>query len=228
MASPTQWTWVWVNSGSWWWTGRPGMLQSMGSLSQTVRHDWATELNLTELRPGIFLFEILHKWLWGFPGGSDGKEFARNAGDLDSVPGVGRSPGGGNGYSSICAWRILWTEKPSELQSMSPQRFGHDWATNTFTFTIGDSESLQNLRTTDYIGGWFSSWHFAAFCLLGCLHLVCLMGISNWKKWKNCGSHSAAAFNSFLSFFLPKYISGLSPPIWKILPFYKQSLTVTG
>ena len=43
MASPTQWTWVWVNFGSWWWTGRPGMLQSMGS--QRVGHDWATELN---------------------------------------------------------------------------------------------------------------------------------------------------------------------------------------
>ena len=43
MASLTQWTWVWVNSGSWWWTGRPGMLQFMGS--QRVGHDWATELN---------------------------------------------------------------------------------------------------------------------------------------------------------------------------------------
>ena len=43
MASPTQWTWVWVNARSWWWTGRPGILQSMGS--QTVRHDWVTELN---------------------------------------------------------------------------------------------------------------------------------------------------------------------------------------
>ena len=42
-ASPTQWTWVWVNSGSWWWTRRPGVLQSMGS--QRVRHNWATELN---------------------------------------------------------------------------------------------------------------------------------------------------------------------------------------
>ena len=48
MASLTQWTWVWVDSGSWWWTGRPGVLQSMGSLR--VRHDWATELNWTELR----------------------------------------------------------------------------------------------------------------------------------------------------------------------------------
>ena len=43
MASPTQWTWVWVNSGSWWWTGRPGVLQSMGF--QRVGHNWATELN---------------------------------------------------------------------------------------------------------------------------------------------------------------------------------------
>ena len=43
MASPTRWTWVWVNSGGWWWTGRPGVLQSMGS--QRVGHDWATELN---------------------------------------------------------------------------------------------------------------------------------------------------------------------------------------
>ena len=43
MASPTQWTWVWVNSGSWWWTGRPGVLQFLGS--QRVGHDWATELN---------------------------------------------------------------------------------------------------------------------------------------------------------------------------------------
>ena len=43
MASPTWWTWVWVNSGSWCWTGSPGMLQSMRS--QRVRHNWATELN---------------------------------------------------------------------------------------------------------------------------------------------------------------------------------------
>ena len=43
MVSPTQWTWVWVNSGSWWWTGRPGMLKFMGL--QRVGHDRATELN---------------------------------------------------------------------------------------------------------------------------------------------------------------------------------------
>ena len=43
MASPTLWTWVWVSATNWWWTGKPGMLQSIGS--QRVRHDWATELN---------------------------------------------------------------------------------------------------------------------------------------------------------------------------------------
>ena len=47
MASPTQWTWVWMDSGSWWWTGRPGMLQFMGL--QRVGHDWANELNWTEV-----------------------------------------------------------------------------------------------------------------------------------------------------------------------------------
>ena len=45
MASPTQWRWVWVTSGSWWWTGRPGLWQSMEL--QRVRYDWATELNWT-------------------------------------------------------------------------------------------------------------------------------------------------------------------------------------
>ena len=43
MASPTQWTWVWVNSGSWWWTGKPGLLQSTGL--QRIRDNWVTKLN---------------------------------------------------------------------------------------------------------------------------------------------------------------------------------------
>ena len=53
MALPTRWTWVWVNSGSWWWTGKPGMLQFMGL--QRVRHDWAPELTWTELYNILFL-----------------------------------------------------------------------------------------------------------------------------------------------------------------------------
>ena len=49
MAPPTRWTWVWVNSGSWWWTGKPGVLQFMGS--HRVRHDWATALTEDAVKP---------------------------------------------------------------------------------------------------------------------------------------------------------------------------------
>ena len=55
LASPTQWTWVWVNSGSWWWTGRPSVLQSMGSQSGTWLSNW-TELNWKFLLLSIFGF----------------------------------------------------------------------------------------------------------------------------------------------------------------------------
>ena len=50
MTSPTQRTWVWVNYGSWWWTGMPGVLGFMGS--QRVGHDWQTKLNCTEPSKG--------------------------------------------------------------------------------------------------------------------------------------------------------------------------------
>ena len=65
MASPTRWMWVWVNSGSWWWTGRPGLLQSMGS--QRIRHDWATELNWIEMVDRILLWShlVLDFCFWG-------------------------------------------------------------------------------------------------------------------------------------------------------------------
>ena len=53
MASLMRWTWVWVNSGRWWWTGRPGVLQSTGS--QRVARDWATELNWSLLFVNKFL-----------------------------------------------------------------------------------------------------------------------------------------------------------------------------
>ena len=71
MASPTQRTRVWVSSGSWWWTGRPGVLQAMGS--QRVGHNWATELNWTERDEGDINDTCVgshHKcyavtWSWG-------------------------------------------------------------------------------------------------------------------------------------------------------------------
>ena len=60
MASLTQWTWVWVSSGSRWWTGKPGVLQSMGS--QKVRHNWVTELSWTHI--------ILFMYFFGHAGSS--------------------------------------------------------------------------------------------------------------------------------------------------------------
>ena len=57
MASLTRWTWVWVNSGSWWWTGRPGVLGFTGS--QKVRYDWATELNW---RLAVHRYTLKYAW----------------------------------------------------------------------------------------------------------------------------------------------------------------------
>ena len=64
MASPTRWMWVWVNSGSWWWTGRPGMLRFMGS-AWRVGHDWATELNWTWAQ-NIRYWTLLRSSLWKY------------------------------------------------------------------------------------------------------------------------------------------------------------------
>ena len=55
--SPNQWRWVWANSRSWWWTGKPGMLQSIGL--QRVRQNWATELNWTCNTQGLIWEELL-------------------------------------------------------------------------------------------------------------------------------------------------------------------------
>ena len=75
MASLTQWTWIWTSSRSWWWTGKPGMLQSMGS--QRVRHDWVTELNWLGFKlkqtikttKNILICSSLIMWnIWKFQG----------------------------------------------------------------------------------------------------------------------------------------------------------------
>ena len=65
--------------------------------------------------------------LMGFIGGSDGKQSTCNAGDLGSIPGLGRYPreGNGNPHQRSC-WRIPWTEETGGLQSMGSQRVGHD------------------------------------------------------------------------------------------------------
>ena len=64
MASPTQWTWFWASSRSWWQTGKPGVLQSM--VLQRIRHDWATELNWTDLESSWSLFWLFFCYLQDF------------------------------------------------------------------------------------------------------------------------------------------------------------------
>ena len=66
MASLTWWAWVWVSSGSWWWTGRPGVLRFMGS--QRVRYDWVTELNWTNSKYNLMCgfkrsFVTISQWM---------------------------------------------------------------------------------------------------------------------------------------------------------------------
>ena len=97
------WAWVWVNSGSWWWTVRPGVLQSMEL--QRAGHDWATELNWIELNSSF----------WSYPGSSAGKESTCNAGDPGLISGLGRSPGEGIGYPLQYSWASLvaWMVKNS-------------------------------------------------------------------------------------------------------------------
>ena len=112
--SPTQWTRVWVNSRNWWWTGRPGVLQSMGS--PRVREDWATDLNWTDVgsipllwsrcylqaaylpllglqkRCRFFATFLVAQMVKNLPA------MQETIRDVFSIPGWGRPPGKRNGY----------------------------------------------------------------------------------------------------------------------------------
>ena len=83
------------------------------------------------------LFPIAKRWK-GFPGVSDGKESASNAGDLGSIPGLEDNMREGMAtHSSILAWRIPWTEEPSWLQAMRSQ-----------TLDMTEQLNMQNVEAT--------------------------------------------------------------------------------
>ena len=94
MASPTRWTWVWVNSRSWWWTGSPGVLQFMGS--QRVGHDWVTELNWTDQGLGLLLWLVNN-----LPAMQE--TWVQSLGWEDPLKKRKAT------HSRILAWRIPWT-----------------------------------------------------------------------------------------------------------------------
>ena len=81
-------------------------------------------ISVSKSRTFTFSLKGSPLWLiWGFPGGSDGKDSTANAEDVSSVPGLGRSlEKGMTIHSSILAWKIPWTELPSRLLSMELQR----------------------------------------------------------------------------------------------------------
>ena len=114
----------------------PGESQGRGSLGGCCL--WGhTESDTTEATAAAAAVWLKTITYCCFPVGSDSKESACNAGPPGSVPVSGRPPGEGNGNLSwgILAWGIPWTEEPGELQSKGSQRVGHNWGTNTFTFT---------------------------------------------------------------------------------------------
>ena len=104
MASLTQQTWVWASSGSWWWTGKPGVLSPWGQkeLDTTERLTcwWSYDCEWCNGNESLGLLHIYPcpLLILSFPGGSSGKESACNVGVLVLIPGLGRSPGEGNSY----------------------------------------------------------------------------------------------------------------------------------
>ena len=120
MALTTQWTWVWINSGSWWWTGRSGVLQFMGS--QRVGHDWATELTDTRIN---LIWKFKQEWGWSlcmiWKGPQDLLLTKRNCGEGNGTTPV-LLPGKSGGRRS--------------LQSMGSRRVRDDWATSLSLFTF--------------------------------------------------------------------------------------------
>ena len=102
--APTQWTWVWVNSRRWWWTGRPGMLRFTGS--QRVGHDWATELNW------IKQYELLFQVIWETEMDPRKQHIKTKLGEGSRKTGTRRQHGAGGG-----AGRLTWAEFSRPRQS---------------------------------------------------------------------------------------------------------------
>ena len=134
MASPTQWhhklDGVWRSFRSWWWTGKPGMLQSMRL--QRVKHDWVTELNWIETSPSHQDVIRIIRWQNLVLLGSKAEKAVAT-------------------HSSTLAWKIPWTEEPGRLQSMGSLRVG--WLSD-FTFTFHFHALEEKMATHSSVLAW--------------------------------------------------------------------------
>ena len=92
--------------------------------------------------------------LIGFPGDTVVKDLPASAGDADSIPGLGKSPGEGHPTRScILAWKIPWPEDPGGLQFMGSQRVGHDWTRTSPVLTgVRTQRDWQRRKPCEDIG----------------------------------------------------------------------------
>ena len=150
MVSPTRWTWVWVNSGSWWWTGRPGVLQLMGL--QRFGHDWATELNWTETinKDGNRYHSQASGYLWG-----RGRLRRDMCGDsqapaIFNCPGIGKIP-----------WRREWQPAPV----FWPGEFhGQRSPVGYSPRNHKDTDTTERLTLVLFSGLWYTGVHHMTTC----------------------------------------------------------------
>ena len=125
-------------------------------------------------------FELGLSFIWGFSGGSDGKESACDEGNPASIPGSGRSHGERHGNPSrTLAWRISRTEEPGGLQSMRLQRAGHNWASNTFTLSFIQFSIVPGILLEFPLLLGFSMWYCPC---QGQPILIILLGLSLCKR----------------------------------------------
>ena len=141
----------------------------------------------------------------GFPGDASGKESTANSGDtrdMGLISGSGRCFGRGNGNpSSISAWKIPLAEKPGGLQSMGPQRVGHNWATSTFHFSDGHFNilSLKRYFVNKCEEVWACNINYSSFILkTGCAYkyLLLMMTLLSNLWCKHCYMHFIKIYSS--------------------------------
>ena len=147
MASPTQWTWVWASSGSWWWTGKPDVLQSMGP--QRVEHDWGTELNWLTLQ------------LWILPEklGICKRLLRRKVWDP------------ANGRLRLCAFRLLAAQTPGPMWSLL-----RSWSLPSIARLSLSCLAVLQLLPTSFGESVVRSWPTSGVTLVTGLILLCAAG----------------------------------------------------
>ena len=135
--------------------------------------NFSKPLNMIAYKIGLIMelnFRTYITLLWASLVAQMVKNFACSAGDPDSIPGWGSSPGEGNGHPlQYSCWRIPSTEAPGRLQYMVWQRIRHDWATNTFTFIFIYYKSMQSIPCLLLIpSGSFGFWIGVISNILSC------------------------------------------------------------